>query len=231
MIPDRPHVILNAAMTADGKLDTVARRGAAISSLRDRERVDRLRAESDAVMVGGRTLLGDDPRLTVKAAALRAARMARGLEENPLKVGLTSNLALLRDDSRFLTTGPARVILFTTRQTDPAQIRHLSERGAQVFVMGERKVDLADALRRLKEMGVGRLLVEGGGTLNAELLCLGLVDEIYLYLAPLIFSGATAPTLADGEGLTREEAIQLQLRGVETLDEGGVVLHYGVTYH
>jgi 2,5-diamino-6-(ribosylamino)-4(3H)-pyrimidinone 5'-phosphate reductase len=230
MTDARPFVTLSAAMTADGKLDTVARRGAAISSPRDAERVDRLRAESDAVMVGGHTLMGDDPRLTVKSATLRAARVAHGLSEHPIKVGLATNLASLRDDSRFLATGPARVILFTTRQTDPAQIRRLGERGAKVFVMGESKVDLGAVLRCLKGLGVERLLVEGGGTLNAELLRLGLVDEIYLYLAPLIVGGATAPTLVDGAGLERDEAIQLQLQGVETFVEGGLVVHYLVTH-
>ena len=64
----RPYVTLNVAMTVDGKTDTIARQGAAISSTFDTERVDHLRAESDAVMVGGHTLLGDDPRLTVKSA-------------------------------------------------------------------------------------------------------------------------------------------------------------------
>ncbi len=178
---NRPFVILNVAMTADGKIDTVARQGSAISSPRDLERVDRLRAASDAVMVGGRTLLGEDPRLTVKSAVLRAERRARGLEENPMKVGIVSN-AKLRLDSRFLTAGPARVMFFTTQRTSPAQIAGLRERGAQVFVMGDRQVDLVAVLQCLREHGVKRLLVEGGGTLNAALLRLKLVDELFLYI-------------------------------------------------
>ena len=225
MTNDRPFVTLNVAITADGKTDTVARRGATISSPHDLARVDRLRAESDAVLVGGRTLLGDDPRLTVKSADLRAERRARGVEENPIKVGIVSN-ADLRDDSRFLTAGPAQVMLFTTQRTSPAQIIRLRERGAQVFVMGERRVDLVRAFHRLREHGVKRLLVEGGGTLNADLLRLRLVDEVYLYIAPLIFGGADAPTLADGVGLQRQEAIHLQLSTVETLGDGGIVVHY-----
>jgi len=225
MTLDRPFVTLNVAVTTDGKTDTVARRGAAISSPQDMARVDRLRAESDAIMVGGRTLLGDDPRLTVKSAALRAERRARGLTENPLKVGIASN-AELRLDSRFLTAGPAPVILFTTQQTDLTQIIRLRQTGADVFVLGETRVDLVAALRFLQESGVGRLLVEGGGTMNAELLRLGLVDEVYLYIAPLIFGGATAPTLADGPGLPRDAAIRLNLRSVERLDDGGILVCY-----
>ena len=75
---NRPFVFINVAMTADGKIDTVQRKGAAISSQRDKERVDRLRAEADAVMVGGKTLLDEDPKLTVKSDALRAERHALG---------------------------------------------------------------------------------------------------------------------------------------------------------
>jgi 2,5-diamino-6-(ribosylamino)-4(3H)-pyrimidinone 5'-phosphate reductase len=225
MTLDRPFVTLNVAVTADGKTDTVARRGAAISSPQDMARVDRLRAESDAILVGGRTLLGDDPRLTVKSAELRAERRARGLTENPIKVGIASN-AELRLESRFLAAGPARVMLFTTLQTDSAQIMRLRQTGAEVFVLGETRVDLIAALRFLKESGVGKLLVEGGGTMNAELLRLGLVDEVCLYIAPLIFGGATAPTLADGAGLPRDAAIRLKLRSVERLDDEGILIYY-----
>lgn len=224
---DRPYVILNVAMTADGKTDTVARRGAAISSPLDRERVDRLRAASDAIMVGGRTITSDDPRLTVKSAALRAERLAAGLEENPVKVGVITN-ASLPAKSRFLTAGPARIIIFTTDQTDPAQIERLFEQGVQVFVMGEERVDIQGALRCLKEQGIHRLLVEGGGTLNEELVKNNLVDEISVYIAPLIFGGADAPTFASGAGLERQEAISLEQTRLENLSDGGIVLHYAV---
>jgi len=159
---DRPWVTMNVAMTADGKIDTVARQGAAISSPDDWERVDRLRAASDAVMVGGRTLLGEDPRLTVKSAALREWRRSRGLDENPAKVGIVSE-ATLAPSSRFLTHGPARILVFTTGRTDPAQIARLRAQGVEVFVMGERRVDLPDVMRSLHKHGIGRVLVEGGG--------------------------------------------------------------------
>jgi len=92
MYNERPFVFINTAITADGKIDTVARKGASISSPIDIERVDRLRAESDAIMVGGRTLLQEDPKLTVKSPILRAQRLERGLAENPMKVGIVSRI-------------------------------------------------------------------------------------------------------------------------------------------
>src|SRR5688572_33488253 len=86
----KPYVFINVAMTADGKIDTFERHGAAISSAEDKARVDQLRAGADAVMVGGQTLLGEDPKLTVKSAELRAERTAKGLRENPIKVAFVT---------------------------------------------------------------------------------------------------------------------------------------------
>ena len=200
---NRPYVFVNVAASADGKIDAAARRGAAISSAEDWDRVDALRAGSDAVMVGGRTLLKEDPRLVVKSARLRAERVGRGQAENPLKVGVVTS-ADLRPESRFLHEGGAQVILFTTNRTPQAQLDLLRAAGAQVLVLGEARVDLHAALTVLYDRGVRRLMVEGGGALLGELFRLRLVDEFYLYIAPLILGGASAPTVADGPGLERQ---------------------------
>jgi 2,5-diamino-6-(ribosylamino)-4(3H)-pyrimidinone 5'-phosphate reductase len=222
---NRPFVFINVAMTADGKIDTVARKGAAISSQSDKERVDRLRAESDAIMVGGKTLLEEDPKLTVKSEALRAERVAQGVSPNPVKVGVVTK-AELKLHSRFLQEGPARVVIFTTHQTSKERIAFLRSQGADVYTDDQDMVNLVNALSILKELGINRLMVEGGATLNFELLRLGLVDEIMAYVAPLIFGGETAPTMAAGSGLERSAAIPLKLIEVETWEDGGVVLKY-----
>lgn len=222
---DRPYVHINVAMTADGKIDTFERRGATISSRRDKERVDRLRAESDAVMVGGRTLLGENPKLTVKSAKLRAEREARGLTPNPVKVGIAS-VADLESDSDFLNAGPARIVIFTAQKTSKEKLDFLRGRGVEVFVHKTDRVDLSTALSTLKELGVQRLMVEGGGTLNFELLRLGLVDEVTAYVAPMVFGGESAPTMAAGPGLVRSAAIPLKLVDAEAWEDGGVLLKY-----
>ena len=224
----KPFVFINVAVTADGKMDTYERRGAAISSAADKARVDRLRAESDAVMVGGRTLLDEDPKLTVKSEALRAERVVRGLTPNPIKVGIVTK-AEIKPDSDFLNFGEARIVIFTTNQTSSIKIELLRSRGVDVFVHESPRVDLAKALETLHELGVKRLMVEGGGTLNFELLRLGLVDELSVYVAPMIFGGESAPTAAAGMGLARGEAIPLKLIHSEVCDdEGGVLLHYSL---
>ena len=222
---DHPYVHINVAATADGKIDTFERQGATISSAQDKERVDKLRAEADAVMVGGRTLHDEDPKLTIKSEALRNERLARGLSANPAKTGVASRLDL-KPDSNFLTTGSARIVLFTTAQTDESQLAMLRSCGAEVFVHQGERVNLNSMLATLKEIGINRLMVEGGATLNFELLRLGLVDELTIFVAPMIFGGEKAPTTAAGSGLVRSAAIPLKLVNVESWSDGGVVLQY-----
>ena len=226
--PNRPYVLVNVAMTADGKIDSAAHQGVVISSDMDKERVDRLRAEVDAVVVGGKTLLQDDPRLTVRSEIFREKRVQAGLPENPAKVGVISNAAL-QPNSRFLTAGPARKLIFTTLRTPAEQIELLEKAGAEVLISGKRRVDLSAMLESLYIYGYRRILVEGGGTLLAAFFRLGLVDELSIYIAPRIFGGAKAPTLADGRGFPAEQAPLLRLMEVKVLDDaGGILIRYEV---
>ena len=94
-------------------------------------------------------------------------------------------------------------------------------------MLGEKRVNLPQALETLYDLGVRRLMVEGGGSLNFELLQAGLVDELFIYQSPKIFGGQNAPTLADGAGLSGSSALQLDLVDVKKLDEdGGVLIQY-----
>lgn len=222
---NHPYVHINVAATADGKIDTFERRGAVISSARDKERVDKLRAEADAVMVGGRTLHDEDPKLTVKSETLRNARLARGLPANPAKVAVATHLNF-KPDSQFLRAGPARKIIFTTEQPNAIQSSWLAINEAELFVHEGPRINLKSMLETLKEIGIHRLMVEGGAALNFELLRLGLVDELTIYVAPMIFGGEKAPTTAAGSGLAGSEAVPLKLVNVERWEEGGVVLQY-----
>jgi 2,5-diamino-6-(ribosylamino)-4(3H)-pyrimidinone 5'-phosphate reductase len=222
---NRPYTFINVAMTADGKIDTFERKGAAISSRQDKQRVDELRAAADGILVGGKTLLEESPKLTVKSEALREDRIKRGLSPNPIKVGVVS-VADISLESDFIQTGDTRVVIFTTSQTSITQIEILRASGVEVFVDDAPRVDLKKMMLTLKKIGVDHLMVEGGGTMNFELIRLGLVDEITLYIAPMIFGGGSAPTLADGLGLTRENAAALKLAHVETHEDGGIVLRY-----
>lgn len=227
---NRPYTFINVAMTADGKIDTFERKGAAISSKRDEQRVDQLRAAADGILVGGKTLLEEQPRLTVKSEALREARIQRGLSPNPVKVGVATSVAnadiLIHSD--FIKHGPARVVIFTTSQTSKPQLEKLRALGVELFVDDSLHVDLKKMMTTLKKIGVDHLMVEGGGTMNFELMRLGLVDELTMYVAPMIFGGATAPTLADGIGIPRDAAIGMKLIDAEKWEDGGVFLRYKI---
>lgn len=242
---NRPLILVNVAMTADGKIDSAAREGAAISSIADKRRVDELRASVDAVLVGGRTLLNEDPNLTVKSAELRAERLHKGWPENPAKVGVVLEIPFigahglrpgdtggLRPPLRqFLTSGPAKVYLFTTRCTAPEVLAAFETAGVKVHALGQKRVDLVAVFRSLHEAGIRSVLVEGGGTLIADLFRLGLVDELTIYIAPKIFGGASSPSLADGSGFLPEQAPGLKLKSVEKFDdEGGILVHYFVEH-
>ncbi len=222
---NRPYVFINTATSADGKIDTFEHKGSAISSKRDKERVDQLRADADAVLVGGKTLLGELPKLTVRSEALREARVKRGVTPNPIKVGVVTS-ADIPLDSDFIKAGPARAVIFTTSRTSISQLETLRANGVEVFVDDMPRVDLGKMMETLGKLGVKRLMVEGGGTINFELLRLGLVDELMIYIAPMIFGGENAPTLASGFGLVRNEAIAMKLKSVETHEDGGVLLTY-----
>lgn len=216
---------VNVAMTLDGKIDNVLRQGTKISSDADWTRVDEMRAAHDAILVGSNTLLNEDPRLTVKSDDLRAARLARGLAPDPAKVGIVSALRLSAK-SRFLNAGGGAIFLFTTERTSPEQLALLRGAGAKVFVLGKQRVDLVAAFEILQEHGLETVMVEGGGGMIAALLAVGLVDEIHAYIAPLIFGGATAPTLADGEGVL--DGVHLKLLSVDKLADDGVLAQYQV---
>ena len=220
------------AVTADGKVDSVERRGVRISGPADTARVDRLRAESDAVMVGGRTLLAEDPRLTVRDPSLTQARGKASRPGQPVKVGVVSRIGMpgeadaLSHDSRFLGEGDGRVIVCTTQRTSAAAIAWLGGQGAEVAILGTERVDLVAAMTKLADMGIGRLMVEGGSTLIAALLEAALVDEIRLAIAPLLFGGETAPTPVGGPGLGPAGGVGLELVEVSRSADDDVVLRY-----
>jgi len=221
----KPFIFINSAMSLDGKISTSEKRQVKISNEKDMERVDRLRAESDAILVGSNTVAIDDPKLTVKSERLRKERVKKGLPENPLKV-MVGSIKEIKFDSDFLDYGNAEKIIFTTEKEDSEKIVRLMEK-ARVFVLGKKRVDLKKMVSILSDLGVKRIMVEGGGILNFEMLKEGLVDEIYVAIAPKIFGGRNVPTLADGEGFKEGEIVDLELIDIEKLDEV-IVLRYRI---
>lgn len=218
----RPQVFVNVAMSADGKISTKERRQVKISGKNDFVRVDRIKAESDAIMVGIGTVLADNPSLTVKNPDLRAMRRQEGKDEDPIRVVVDSQ-ARTPPDADILRKGTGRRIIAVAGSAPRERVEELGKLGT-VVVVGETAVDLAELLTILYRYGVRRLMVEGGGTLIWSLISQGLVDEVYTYVGSLIIGGKDAPTPADGEGFLNEaDFIRLRLRDAEPMDDGLLV--------
>lgn len=223
---ERPFVFINAAMSADGKISTVERVQTRISGSNDRDRVDALKAGSDAIMVGIGTVLADNPSLTVKSKKRREDRQRAEKDEYPIRIVVDSS-ARTPIDVEILSRGRGKRIIAVSKRAIIADVDRLSEK-AEIIVCGREEVDLKKLLDLLWHRGVERLMVEGGATLNWSLVSQGLVDEIYIYIGNIIIGGEHAPTVVDGTGFVTDMA-KLELLSAEKMDKG-ILLQWRVRY-
>jgi 2,5-diamino-6-(ribosylamino)-4(3H)-pyrimidinone 5'-phosphate reductase len=219
------HVVVNAATSVDGKLSTHERRQVRISGDEDFERVDRLRAQSDGVMVGVGTVLADDPSLLRHDEAHR--RAVRGEDATPPARVVADTRLRTPADAEILDGEASTYILHGSVATARRQ-QALRTAGARLVEAGDERVALDAALEVLEADGIKHLMVEGGGELIFSLFDAGLVDELFVYVGSLVIGGRDAPTLSDGEGFVSNFPA-LELREVKRLDDG-VVLSYTVRH-
>lgn len=206
----RPRVIVNCAMSPDGKIAGTERRQLRISSPEDVERAKTLRSECQAILVGAGTILADDPHLTVKG---------QPPESQPLRVvldprGKVPETSLILDDR-------ARTLMVTAEDCTRTYPR------AETVRLGKGKIDLVALLDLLGGRGVSTLLVEGGGETIFSFFQAGLVDTYSVYIGEYIIGGREAPSPVDGDGFRPGEHVPLRLVACERLG-GGVHLTYEV---
>ncbi|MGW4566499.1 dihydrofolate reductase family protein [Streptomyces sp. NPDC004561] len=200
-----PYVLLSAAVSLDGCLDDTGPDRLLLSSPADFDRVDAVRASVDAILIGAGTIRADNPRLLVNSAERRAARVAEGRPEYPLKVTVTAT-GDLDPTAHFWHTGGDKLVC-TTDQGAERAARVLGGT-ADVVPLGP-ELDWRAVLTHLYEVrGVRRLMVEGGGTVHTQLLQQGLADELQLVLAPLLVGDPAAPRLF-GPGLYQDGRLRL----------------------
>jgi 2,5-diamino-6-(ribosylamino)-4(3H)-pyrimidinone 5'-phosphate reductase len=222
----RPYVVVNIAMSADGKISTRERRQVRISGSQDFTRVDRLKAGCDAVMVGIGTVLADDPSLTVKSEECRKYRRKQGWDDHPVRIVVDSSCRIPPEAS-ILHKGEGKRVVAVSKRADATKIS-LLEKKATVIVTGEHEVDLRALMNELGAIGIRRVMVEGGGTLIAGLIDAGLVNEIYTFIGNIIIGGKDSPTFTDGEGFVLESAFpRLMLLEARRI-ESGILLHWKV---
>jgi riboflavin-specific deaminase-like protein len=186
----RPYLALNMVATADGRA-AVEGRTRAISSDTDRAVFHHLRTQADAIMAGAGTIRSERYGPLIKTDELRAKREREGLDPNPLAVIVSGRLHLPVDVGLFQDP-ESRVVILTQSDGEltgaRAQVEYLrAEEGPW-----DPRPQL-EALR--KDYGVRSVLCEGGPTLNASLMPYGLVDELFLTIAPALVGGPEALTI------------------------------------
>lgn len=198
-------------MSADGKLAPTTRQFVPFTSKRDHELMLELRAENDAVMSGARTVDLCEVTMGNGGEKYRKKRRARGLKDEHLRV-IVSGAGTIDPGAHIFKKRSSPIVILTTERAGRRlkQIRNLAD---AVYVSPGKNLNFRDALAWLrKEFGVKKLLCEGGGEVNGGLLKAGVIDQVYLTIAPLILGGQDAPTLADGEGFSKlADALQLSL--------------------
>lgn len=195
-----PHVFINMAMTADGKIATANRAVHSFGSARDLAHLYELRATADAILCGARTVEISDATLGNGGKKFGRQRLDRGLAEFPLRV-IVSGSGSINPAARIFQKHFSPVIVLTTQRAPAKKLAQLEKLADEVRVFGKTELDFPAALAWLRrKFAIKRLLCEGGGELNDAFFRADLVDEINLTICPKIFGGRTAPTLADGKG-------------------------------
>jgi diaminohydroxyphosphoribosylaminopyrimidine deaminase/5-amino-6-(5-phosphoribosylamino)uracil reductase len=200
----RPHVTLKCAMTLDGKIAAFDRSARWITGEDARREAHRLRSESDAVMVGIGTVLADDPALTV--------RLDPPWPREPWRVVVDSRARLPLDAKLIDAGSPSRVAVAVADEAAPERVAGLEARGLTVLACKSRagRVDPADLCARLFALDVTAVLLEGGSELNWAFVEARLVDRVAIFIAPVLFGGAAAPTAVGGHGLRLADALRLR---------------------
>ncbi|MFE1594589.1 RibD family protein [Nocardia sp. NPDC058705] len=212
-------VLLSVATSLDGYIDDASAQRLLLSNAADFDRVDQIRAESDAILIGAQTLRSDNPRLLVNSAERRAARVSAGKPEYPVKVTVTDS-GDLDPHLRFWHTGGERLVY--TSDAGAAKLADRLNGLAEVISLGER-LTLTALVDDLDKRGIHRLMVEGGTGMHTGFLAADLVDEIRLAIAPILVGDPAAPRFVGPAEFPGGTGRRMHLAGVEQLGDVAVL--------
>ena len=203
-------------MSADGKIASPQGKQIRISSEEDIERMYKLRNEFDAVLVGINTVLSDDPKLTVKEKYVEKPHQ-------PIRIVLDSKCKT-PIDSQVVNKNTKTIIATTTKNCNKKYPKNVEI--IQLKKNKEGLIDLKQLLEILKNRDIDKLMVEGGSTVIWNFIKEKLVDDLYIYIRPMIIGGKNTPSLTHGEGFkNQKEYVNMEI--VETYRLGnGLLVHY-----
>ena len=215
---DRPYIIINCAMSIDGKIALPTKKPVKLSSLEDFRRVHELRNYCDAILVGINTILFDDPKLTVKPEFVIKPK-------NPVRIVLDTNGQVPKNANVLNGDSPTYIIIGEKPQN--SGLCFPNSEAVQCPVVPDRdEIDLKKLMKILYDKGIENLLVEGGESVIFSFLRDRLFDELTVFISNKIIGGTESPTMAGGPGfLTEDDMLELRLYSVERMGDG-ILLKY-----
>ena len=210
----------NFAITADGKIAFANRQFIPFGSKHDHEHMFELRATADAVMAGSRTVETPGTTMGPGGKKFQRLRLEHSLSEFNLRVIVSGN-GSINPRADIFKHRFSPIIMLVSERAPEKQLRQLRTLADEVKVFGEKEVDLAAALRWLREKWkVKRLLCEGGGALHGSMVRAGLINELHLTICPKIFGGRDAPTFADnGHAVKLIDATAFKLKSAKRIGD------------
>ena len=226
---DRPYVLMNMAMSADGKISTFQKKSVQFSSVEDRRVMDEIRFLSDAIIIGANSLRIDGIHLWIKSAELTKQRLDNGKSPHPINIVLSRSLNIPLE-CRFFTFPETEKWLITSNTHHSSEISKFKT-CCQIIQFSEAdgQISLKEVMLFLKKKKINTLLLEGGSSLNYQMLAHNYVDEIYLTICPLIIGGKDVATPVGGFGFSVDEFRNLRLMDFRQQD-GELFLHYKVIH-
>ena len=215
MEKSKPHVILSAAISVDGKIAT--RTGdSKLSSKQDSVRLHKLRSKVDAIIVGKNTILQDNPLLTVRHTT----------GKNPIRIVLDSKGDISLKSKILQTSDEVPTIIAVSKKITKSNLQKLSKFPVEVIITGKNTVNLKSLLKKLSDKNITTILVEGGGTINWEFIKQNLFDELIITLSPYLIGGNNAISFVQGNGFDKiSKSPNLRLKSIKRL-KNHLVLNY-----
>ena len=214
-----PFIVMKTAITLDGKIATRTGASRWVASIASRRYAHHLRNVYDAILVGVRTVLIDNPKLNVRLVT-KIKDPKRIILDSFGRTPLNADVFTAKGGKTIIITGP---------KAPKKKVEELRNKGAEIIRAAAPKglLDLKALMKKLGEMKITSILVEGGGEVNASFLEAGLVDKAIFLISPKIFGGRDAKTCVEGEGAAKpSQAIRLKKIHIERLEEDILISGY-----